>query len=156
DPSNKNKKFSALSIGLSAEEEKVFSETLKQTLSNQGKEISDFYKKSLSEYQTYAQRRIEIQEKFQKAEQALVAIGAPKESFDEAKEQRDKILSDLDREIAGRNELFNSWISQITSMGIDELRRALREAERQLVMMQVSAPSKEGKLVDTKEVAILR
>lgn len=113
----------------------------------------------LKQYQTYAEKRKEIEEKFQqdidemravneKDKKAGKQVTFSKENIAQAESDKQDALDALDQEIASREATFNVWVEQISSMGLKQLKEALQTAQDTL--------KKEGGKLDDKEKATLR
>lgn len=115
--------------------------------------------KMLKQYQTYAEKRKEIEEKFQqdidemravneKDKKAGKQVTFSEENIAQAESDKQDALDALDQEIASREATFNVWVEQISSMGLKQLKEALQTAQDTL--------KKEGCKLDDKEKATLR
>ena len=113
----------------------------------------------LKQYQTYAEKRKEIEEKFQqdidemravneKDKKAEKQVTFSEENIAQAESDKQDALDALDQEIASREATFNVWVEQISSMGLKQLKEALQTAQDTL--------KKEGGKLDDKEKATLR
>ena len=113
----------------------------------------------LKQYQTYAEKRKEIEEKFQqdidemravneKDKKAGKQVTFSRENIAQAESDKQDALDALDQEIASREATFNVWVEQISSMGLKQLKEALQTAQDTL--------KKEGGKLDDKEKATLR
>lgn len=113
----------------------------------------------LKQYQTYAEKRKEIEEKFQqdidemravneKDKKAGKQVTFSEENIAQAESDKQDALDALDQEIASREATFNVWVEQISSMGLKQLKEALQTAQGTL--------KKEGGKLDDKEKATLR
>ena len=113
----------------------------------------------LKQYQTYAEKRKEIEEKFQqdidemravneKDKKAGKQVTFSEENIAQAESDKQDALDALDQEIASREAIFNVWVEQISSMGLKQLKEALQTAQDTL--------KKEGGKLDDKEKATLR
>lgn len=113
----------------------------------------------LKQYQTYAEKRKEIEEKFQqdidemravneKDKKAGKQVTFSEENIAQAESDKQDALDALDQEIASREATFNVWVEQISSMGLKQLKEALQTAQDTL--------KKEGGKLDDKEKATLR
>ncbi|MCB6678550.1 tape measure protein [Bacteroides intestinalis] len=113
----------------------------------------------LKQYQAYAEKRKEIEEKFQqdidemravneKDKKAGKQVTFSEENIAQAESDKQDALDALDQEIASREATFNVWVEQISSMGLKQLKEALQTAQDTL--------KKEGGKLDDKEKATLR
>lgn len=113
----------------------------------------------LKQYQTYAEKRKEIEEKFQQDIDEMRAVNEKdkkagrqttfsEENIAQAESDKQDALDALDQEIATREATFNVWVEQISSMGLRQLKEALQTARDTL--------KKEGGKLDDKEKATLR
>lgn len=113
----------------------------------------------LKQYQTYAEKRKEIEENFQQDIDEMRAVNEKdkkagrqvtfsEENIAQAESDKQDALDALDQEIATREATFNVWVEQISSMGLRQLKEALQTAQDTL--------KKEGGKLDDKEKATLR
>lgn len=113
----------------------------------------------LKQYQTYADKRKDIEEQFQKDIDAMRAAnekakseGKPpvfsEENIAQAETNGQDALATLDQEIASREASFTVWVDRIASMGLKQLESALKSA-------RASLDNDGGKLSDN-EKAVLR
>lgn len=108
----------------------------------------------LKQYQTYAEKRKEIEENFQQDIDEMRAVNEKdkkagrqvtfsEENIAQAESDKQDALDALDQEIATREATFNVWVEQISSMGLRQLKEALQTAQDTL--------KKEGGKLDDKE-----
>ena len=128
-PSNKGKSFDTSTISLSKDEEDMFKNILESTISKQGNEISSYYKDLLSKYQSYTEKRLATQKKFQEERDSLVKADASKETLTEYDYQRDEALESIDNEFAMREDSFKAWADNIADLSLEKLRELLVQAE---------------------------
>lgn len=94
----------------------------------------------LKQYQTYAEKRKEIEEKFQQDIDEMRAVNEKdkkagrqvtfsEENITQAESDKQDALDALDQEIASREATFNVWVEQISSMGLKQLKEALQTAK---------------------------
>lgn len=113
----------------------------------------------LKQYQTYADKRKGIEEKYQKDIDAMKAANekAKKEGKDpvfsdeninQAEKNKQESLDTLDQEIASREASFSVWVDKIASLGLKQLKSALETARATL--------DKDGGKMNDKEKAVLR
>ena len=113
----------------------------------------------LKQYQTYADKRKAIEEKYQKDIDAMKAANekAKKEGMDpvfsdeninQAEKNKQESLDTLDQEIASREASFSVWVDKIASLGLKQLKSALETARATL--------DKDGGKLNEKEKAVLR
>lgn len=113
----------------------------------------------LKQYQTYADKRKAIEEKYQKDIDAMKAANekAKKEGKDpvfsednisQAEKDKKDALDTLDQEIASREASFSVWVDRIASLGLKQLKSALETARASL--------DKDGSKLNEKEKAVLR
>lgn len=140
-PSNKGKSFDTSTISLSKDEEDMFKNILESTISKQGNEISSYYKDLLSKYQSYTEKRLATQKKFQEERSALVKAGASKETLTEHDYQRDETLESIDNEFAMREDSFKAWADNIADLSLEKLRELLVQAERELERSEFLNPN---------------
>lgn len=156
DTENKGKVFDSSSVKLTDGQNSAFELLTKGYMSRQGTELADLYKKLLSDYQTYADKRLEIKQKYNERRDVLEKIGASSGQKDELNRDEKKTLEDVDKEFALKSESFQLWMSEISNMSIDKLLSTLHEAENALVMAQMTNHNADGSIKDTNQVATLR
>lgn len=156
DTKNKGKVFDSSSVKLTDGQNSAFELLTKGYMSRQGTELADLYKKLLSDYQTYADKRLEIKQKYNERRDVLEKIGASSGQKDELNRDEKKTLEDVDKEFALKSESFQVWMSEISNMSIDKLLSTLHEAENALVMAQMTNHNADGSIKDTNQVATLR
>jgi hypothetical protein len=156
DPKNKGKVFDSSSIKLTDAQEKSFEIYTKSTMSRQGTELASLYKTLLSDYQTYADKRLAIKTKFESESRVLDKIGATDEQKKELAQNTEKSYEEVDKEFASKSKSFEAWMNAISSMSLNKLLATLKEAENALVMEQMKNHNSDGTIKDTNNVAILR
>lgn len=140
-PSNKGKSFDTSTISLSKDEEDMFKNIIESTISKQGNEISSYYKDLLAKYQSYTEKRLATQKKFQEERDSLVKAGASKETLTEHDYQRDEALESIDNEFAMREDSFKAWADNIADLSLEKLRELLVQAERELERSEFLNPN---------------
>lgn len=99
-------------------------------------------KQLLEQYQTYAQKRLEIEEKFARDRYDMVnedgsyKEGFSKENEDELNRQRTDALAEVDLEFAMREQQFESWANQVANLSITKLQELLLQAKQELGQME--------------------
>lgn len=138
---NEGKKFDASSVKLSVGENEMFDNLKEATNEKHSSQLPAVYADLLTKYQGYTEKRLSIQQKFQEDRENLVKARASKESLDENSYQETKALESIDNEFAMREESFQSWVNSIANIGIEELRRHLVEAKKELERMEFLTPN---------------
>lgn len=156
DPKNKGKKFNSSRVGLSKAETDMFDNLEAQTLKRQGSEIAQERIKVLKDYQTYAQARLDAIRKYEDERKQLESLGASQEQLSENDRRKNKALEEIDNLFASKQESFNSWMQEISSLTLDQLTNALDQAKHALSMSQVSREGENSEKRNTEQVAILR
>ena len=103
------------------------------------KSIEDYYTSIAKEFQGYLEKRKAVEEEYARKRAALFQSGASSEAIQEADYQEQQTLQRIDAEYAQRERTFRKWTSQITNIGLEELRRMLMEAEAQLRLAEINA-----------------
>lgn len=155
----KKGKFTPTTTELSDEDKKKFKEMEdlagKKLAFNNQNAIDE----TLKQYQTYADKRKAIEEKYQKDIDAMKAANekAKKEGKDpvfsdeninQAEKNKQESLDTLDQEIASREASFSVWVDKIASLGLKQLKSALETARASL--------DKDGSKLNEKEKTVLR
>lgn len=155
----KKGKFTPTTTELSDDDKKKFKELedlagKKLAFNNQ-----NTIEEMLKQYQTYADKRKAIEDKYNKDIEAMKAANekAKKEGKDpvfseenisQAEKDKKDSLETLDQEIASREASFAVWVDRISSMGLKQLKSALETARKAL--------DKDGGKLNEKEKAVLR
>lgn len=109
-------------LALSAEEEVAFVE-IQRTIENRYlSDIRAIQEEGLEEYRGYAEKRKEILEKYQSLDLSN------EESIEIARARMDAELKALDQEFLAMYTQFESWADAISSLGVNELEKALLAA----------------------------
>lgn len=119
----------------------VFDLMSKNVRDKQQKEISDFYKKSLSEYQDYITKYNATREKFSKKRERYKQTGASDAQLKELNYQEEETLKAIDNEFASREKSFNSWADSVINLSLDKLRELLNQAYQELMNMEIKNPN---------------
>ena len=141
DVKNKDKKFDTSSVALNVGENKMFDDLAVSINNKYAAKETAIYTDLLTKYQGYTEKRLEVQKKFQADRDNLVNAGASKESLNENAYQEEKTLKAIDSEFAMREESFEVWINGITNLGLEELRKQLVDAEKELERMEFLTPN---------------
>lgn len=112
------------------------------------KSIEDYYKSVAQEFQSYLEKRKAIEDEYDRKATTLFQGGASMETLQELSYQKEQALSAVDSEYAQREKTYRVWVSQITNMGLEELRRMLMEAEAQLRLAEANAAVGNGSETD--------
>jgi DNA repair exonuclease SbcCD ATPase subunit len=107
-------------------------------------------KEQLEPYRTFAQQRIDIENKYQEDIKALRESGASDENIQVAEQAQKDALTALDEEMAQKEETFKELMLRIGYMSLQQLEQSLKEAEDALKKSEATG----GK--NTKESATLR
>lgn len=99
------------------------------------KEDVDANSKVLEQYQSYFQRRLKIEEKYENDRKALIAADATQDQINELDYRQGQETDKLDEEIAMRSTDFQAWCEAIADMGIEQLQKMLEDAEDTLEEM---------------------
>lgn len=111
----------------------------------------DKFKKILDDYQTYADKRKAIEEKYQKDVAELQKQNGSGEydgNIQQVEVERDEELARIDMELARREAAFTVWADGIATLGLKELRSALQTAQDTL--------GKSDNKTSDKDKAVLR
>lgn len=138
DSKYKKKTFDSSSVSVDSS---AFDTIIDNTGQRQTKEQSEYYKELLSKYQSYTEKRLATQEKFQKDRESLVKAGASNETLAEHDYQRDETLKSIDSEFAMREDSFKAWADSIANLSLEKLRELLAQAERELQNSETLNPN---------------
>ena len=120
------------------------------------KDIADYYKDVLSKYQDYITKRLEIEKRFNADREKLQKSGASDAQLNELEYQRTETLNSIDKEFAMREESFQTWVDDITNIGLEKLRELLVQAERELERSEFLNPNDKGLAVQRAKVVSLK
>lgn len=120
------------------------------------KDIADYYKNALSKYQDYITKRLEIEKRFDADREKLQKSGASDAQLNELEYQRTETLNSIDKEFAMREDSFQTWVDDITKIGLEKLRELLVEAERELERSEFLNPNDKGLAVQRAKVVSLK
>ena len=120
------------------------------------KDIADYYKNVLSKYQDYITKRLEIEKRFDADREKLQKSGASDAQLNELEYQRTETLNSIDKEFAMREDSFQTWVDDITKIGLEKLRELLVEAERELERSEFLNPNDKGLAVQRAKVVSLK
>lgn len=134
----------------------VFDLMSKNVRDKQQKEISDFYKKSLSEYQDYISKYNATREKFSKERERYQQAGASDAQLKELNYQEEEALKAIDNEFASREKSFNSWADGVINLSLDKLRELLNQAYQELMNMEIKNPNDQNLAKARAKVNTLR
>ena len=134
----------------------VFDLMSKNVRDKQQKEISDFYKKSLSEYQDYITKYNATREKFSKERERYQQAGASDAQLKELNYQEEEALKAIDNEFASREKSFNSWADGVINLSLDKLRELLNQAYQELMNMEIKNPNDQNLAKAKAKVNTLR
>ena len=99
-------------------------------------------------------RRKAIEEEFARKRADLFKSGASTETIQESDYQEQQALQQLDMEIAQRERTFQSWVSSIADMGLEQLRRMLIEAQAELTRLEIAEPANATELAKYRAMLI--
>lgn len=138
DSKYKKKIFDSSSVSVDTS---AFDTIIDNTGQRQTREQSEYYKELLSKYQSYTEKRLAAQEKFQKDREILIKAGASNETLAEHDYQRDETLKSIDNEFAMREDSFKAWADSITDISLEKLRELLAQAEQELQNLETLNPN---------------
>lgn len=153
DSKYKKKTFDSSSVSVDTS---MFDTIIDNTNQKQTLEQSEYYKDLLSKYQSYTEKRLAIQEKFQKDREGLVKAGASEDTLGEHDYQREEALKSIDNEFAMREDSFNAWADSITDLSLEKLRELLAQAEQELQNSETLNPNNPQLAVQRAKVSSLK
>lgn len=135
-----------------------FQQTIQELVNTENelynKSIQDYFSSVAKEFQGYLDRRKAIEEEFARKRADLFKSGASTETIQESDYQEQQALQQLDMEIAQRERTFQSWVSSIADMGLDQLRRMLIEAQAELTRLEIAEPANATELAKYRAMLI--
>lgn len=153
DSKYKKKTFDSSSVTVDTS---MFDTIIDNTKQKQTQEQSEYYKDLLSQYQSYTEKRLAIQEKFQKDREELVRAGASEGALGENDYQREEALKSIDNEFAMREDSFKAWADSITDLSLEKLRELLTQAEQELQNSETLNPDNPQLAVQRAKVSSLK
>lgn len=153
DSKYKKKTFDSSSVTVDTS---MFDTIIDNTNQKQTQEQSEYYKDLLSQYQSYTEKRLAIQEKFQKDREGLVKAGASKDVLGEHDYQKEEALKSIDNEFAMREDSFKAWADSITDLSLEKLRELLTQAEQELQRSETLNPNNPQLAVQRAKVSSLK
>lgn len=153
DSKYKKKTFDSSSVTVDTS---MFDTIIDNTNQKQTQEQSEYYKDLLSQYQSYTEKRLAIQEKFQKDREGLVRAGASEDVLGEHDYQREEALKSIDNEFAMREDSFKAWADSITDLSLEKLRELLTQAEQELQRSETLNPNNPQLAVQRAKVSSLK
>jgi tape measure domain-containing protein len=113
-------------------------------------ETAQMLKDQLEPYRTFSQQRIDLEKKYQEDIAALRKSGASEENIQVAEQKHTDVLAALDETMAQKEETFKALMMQIGYMSLQQLEKALGDAEKALRQSEATS----GK--DSKQTGVLR
>lgn len=104
-------------------------------------EAEDSLNELLEKYQSYTDKRLRIEQDFEKQRKELEKSGASQETLDEVNYQREEALKAVDEEFASRQEEYQGWCNQIANLSLEQLLSLLEQAKTELDKMENSGVS---------------
>lgn len=153
DSKYKKKTFDSSSVTVDTS---MFDTIIDNTNQKQTQEQSEYYKELLSQYQSYIEKRLAIQEKFQKDREGLVRADASEGALGENDYQREEALKSIDNEFAMREDSFKAWADSITDLSLEKLRELLMQAEQELQNSETLNPDNPQLAVQRAKVSSLK
>lgn len=121
------------------------------------KSIQDYFDSVAKGFRGYLEKREAVEKEFAEKRKTLVQSGASQSSISELDYQEEETLQKIDLEFAQRQQNFQAWANQITSMSLEQLRRLLIEAQFELSKMEKLHPENGDALAEYRaKVTTLR
>lgn len=133
----------------------IFDEITKATIERQGNDLAEYYKEILTTYQDYVTKRLEAKKKFDADLEKLEKSGGTAAQKAELEHQREETYKAIDSEFAMREDAFQSWADGIVDMSLEQLRKLLVDAEKELERMEFLNPNNPQLAVQRAKVATL-
>ena len=154
----KKGKFTPTTTELPEEDKKEFKKLENNAAQKLALDNQTAIDEMLKQYQTYADKRKAIEEKFQKDIDAMKVANekAKKEgkspvfsedNINQAQTDKQEAVEALDQEIASREVTFTVWADRVANLGLKQLKSALQTAKNTL--------EKDGGKLNEKEKAVL-
>jgi hypothetical protein len=118
------------------------------------KSVTDYFNSVAKEFQGYLEKRKSIEQEYAKKRNVLFKSGASADTIKETYYQEDEALKRLDVEIAQRENTFQSWVNKLSSIGLEQLRKMLIEAQAELMKAEISDPDNGEKLASYRAMLV--
>ena len=118
------------------------------------KSVTDYFNSVAKEFQGYLEKRKSIEQEYAKKRNVLFKSGASADTIKETYYQEDEALKSLDVEIAQRENTFQSWVNKLSSIGLEQLRKMLIEAQAELMKAEISDPDNGEKLASYRAMLV--
>lgn len=152
DKKYKKKTFDASTVTVDAS---IFEKITKATIERQGNDLAEYYKEVLAKYQDYTTKRLDAKKKFDADLKKLEESGGTEAQKAELEYQREETYKAIDSEFAMREDTFQSWADGIADMALEQLRKLLVNAEKELERMEFLNPNNPQLAVQRAKVASL-
>ena len=139
------KGFVAPIITLTDEEKRTYEERAKQIIDNVYKLNQQAYENLIGDYQTYEERREQIQKEYGERRKEFTELGLLK-NIEELNKIEQERLSELDNSFVSKQASFISWLENITNLTQKQLENQIKIAKKSI----------ENGDLDEKTLAILR
>ena len=110
----------------------------------------------LNDYLTYEQEREKIQKEYAEKRKKMQEAGAGQENIDLLNQEEAETLSATDEAFAQKSSTYRTWLNEITTLTLEELEKALLDAESALATLDQEGASEEEKGEARARVATLR
>lgn len=118
--------------------------------------------KVLSDVLTYEQKREKIEADYKSKRSQLynhdedgnetgLREGVTEGNLEELQRQRDEALQSLDEEAASRSQAFQSWLNQISTLTVSQLKKLLEAAKKALSVLEKDPNADPAKLAEARE-----
>ncbi len=118
------------------------------------KSVTDYFNSVAKEFQGYLEKRKSIEQEYSKKRNVLFKSGASADTIKETYYQEDEALKRLDVEMAQRENTFQSWVNKLSSIGLEQLRKMLIEAQAELMKAEISDPDNGEKLASYRAMLV--
>ena len=118
------------------------------------KSVTDYFNSVAKEFQGYLEKRKSIEQEYAKKRNVLFKSGASADTIKETYYQEDEALKRLDVEMAQRENTFQSWVNKLSSIGLEQLRKMLIEAQAELMKADISDPDNGEKLASYRAMLV--
>lgn len=139
---------------LSDNQLKQYADAMLMAFSEMTKKQADYYKGELEQYQTYEEKRKQIQDKYKKLREDAVLSGNSARLGEIDREEKNAI-KDVDKYFGEREESFKVWANGIVNFSLQQLVSMLEQAQTKLNLVRMKS-GKGTELGDTDEVAKYR
>lgn len=139
---------------LSDSQMKEYANKMLLAYSSMVKTQADYYRSELEQYQTYQEKRKQVQGKYKKLREDAELSGNSSR-IDEINREEKKAIEEVDKHYGEREDTFNAWSKSIVNFSLQQLVAMLEEAQTKMNLARMKSGNG-TELGNTDEVAMYR